>query len=100
MTRKKIREIITVDARISLYQTAMNNAARNFTGKKVSVKKMSEFATELYKLSIKEIGKIGELNPQQIEMTIKKPPVKKVVKSKDLKQLMRRAKNGNGKGRK
>lgn len=63
---KKIKEVLTISDRISLFQTAMNNAGRNFEGKRVPVKKMSDFATNFYKLAIKEIGEIGKMEVKEI----------------------------------
>jgi len=76
---KKIKELITLDTRISLFQTAMNNAGRNFNGKKVPVKKMAEFATDFYKVAIKEIGNIGKMEMTYIEkITLPKEKKKNV----------------------
>lgn len=97
---KKFKNLIPPETRISLYQTAMNNAGRNFEGKKASVQKMADFASAFYKLAIKEIENIGELNIKQIEKTLGKFPVKKVVKKTSLKHLMEKAKKTNGKKKK
>ena len=60
-TGKKLKNIVSLDTRISLFQTAMNNAGRNFSGKKVDVKKMATYAADFYKLCIKEIEQVGGL---------------------------------------
>lgn len=93
---RKIRESLLVETRISLYQTAMNNTGRNFQGKKIAAKKMAEFSTELYKLALKDIESIGQLNIKQIEKIIKQPPVKKKTKKASVKNLMNKIKNGRG----
>ncbi len=90
----KIKEMIPVETRISLYQTAMNNSGRNFEGKRVKVKKMADFGSALYKLAIKEIEGIGQLSLKQIEQTFKKAPVKKRTKKASVKKLMNKIKNG------
>ncbi len=64
---KKIKEVLGVDQRISLFQTAMNNAGRNFEGKKVNVKVMAKFAEEFYKLAIKEIEEIGKMSTNDLK---------------------------------
>jgi len=93
----KIKDLIGVETRISLYQTAMNNAGRNFTSKRVSVKKMADFAQAFYKAAIKEIEGIGQLNLKQLVRTFKKEPVKKKAKRSSVKKLMNRIKNGKKK---
>lgn len=93
----KIRNLIAVDTRISLFQTAMNNSGRNFEGKRVTVKKMADFSSELYKFAIKEIETIGQLNIKQIERTFKKVPIIKKTKKGTVKKLMNKIKNGNKK---
>jgi len=93
---KKLKDMILIETRISLYQTAMNNAGRNFAGKKASVRKMSAFASAFYKLSVKDIEGIGELSVRQIEKTLGKVPVKKVVKKSTLKKLMKKVKKARG----
>ena len=95
-TGRKLKNIVSLDTRISLYQTAMNNSGRNFAGKKVSVQKMSAFASAFYKLCVKNIENIGELNIQQIEKTLGKPSVKKTIKKSKFKQLMKKGKKKNG----
>ena len=96
--QKKLKNLITLETRISLFQTAMNNSGRNFEGKRVPAKKMANYTTEIYKLAIKEIENIGELSIRQIETTIKVEPTQKRNKTKDIKSLMhkiKRGKNGN-----
>jgi hypothetical protein len=92
--QKKLKNLITPEIRISLYQTAMNNSGRNFEGKRVTSKKMGEFTSDIYKLAVKEIENIGELSIKQIESTIKPEPTKKNGKNKDIKNLMSKIKKG------
>ncbi len=91
----KLKHLLTLDNRISLFQTAMNNSGRNFQGKGVKVKKVADFAAEFYKLAIKEIEKLGQLSIKQLQETIKKYPVRKVARKKTLKKLMRKIKDKN-----
>lgn len=99
----KIRQLITVENRISLYQTAMNNSGRNFAGKSVKVKKMVVFASDLYKAAIKEIESIGSLSVAQMGLQMemafkKKTSKKKKIKKAELGKLMCKIKNKkNGK---
>jgi hypothetical protein len=96
--QKKLKNLVTPELRISLYQTAMNNSGRNFEGKRVTARKMAGFTTDIYKLAVKEIENIGELSIKQIESTIKLEPIKKKNHTKDVKNLMnkiKRGKNGN-----
>jgi len=90
----KLRELITPEIRISLYQTAMNNSGRNFAGKRVKAKKMAEYTSDIYKSAIKEIENIGELSIRQISNTIKVEPTEKKTKKTDIKKLMNKIKNG------
>lgn len=92
--QKKLKNLVTPELRISLYQTAMNNSGRNFEGKRVTAKKMGDFTTDIYKLAIKEIENIGELSIRQIESTIKTEPAKKKNKISDIKNLMKKIKKG------
>ena len=92
--QKKLKNLVTPELRISLYQTAMNNSGRNFEGKRVTAKKMGDFTTDIYKLAIKEIENIGELSIRQIESTIKIEPTKKKNKTADVKSLMKKIKKG------
>lgn len=96
----KVKELIGADTRISLFQTAMNNSGRNFEGKKVTVKKMAEFSAELYKLAIKEIEIIGQLNIKQIEKTLTKGIAKKRVKKSSVNDLMKRVYKNGKRGKK
>lgn len=89
----KIKESITLEERISLFQTCMNNSGRNFEGKRVKAKKMADYAMNLYKLSIKEIENIGELSFRQMVNTIKQEPVLKVKKNSEIKGLMKKINN-------
>jgi hypothetical protein len=93
----RIGDWITIETRISLFQTCMNNSGRNFEGKRVKVKRMADFAIELYKLGIKEIENIGELNVLQIAKTFKKDPIKKVEKKSAMEKLMKKIKGKKGK---
>ena len=93
---KKLKNLVSLETRISLYQTAMNNAGRNFNGKKADVRKAATWAADFYKLAVKEIENIGELNIQQIEKTLGKPPIKVILSKKTLTTLMSKAKNGRG----
>lgn len=92
--QKKLKNLVTPELRISLYQTAMNNSGRNFEGKRVTAKVMGVFTSDIYKLAVKEIENIGELSIKQIENTIKAEPTKKNGKNKDVKNLMNRIKKG------
>ena len=92
----KIRELITPDIRISLFQTAMNNAGRNFEGKKASVKIMADYASQLYQIAIKEIENIGELSIKQLSRTFAKEPIVKKTKREDVNKLIRKIKKGKG----
>jgi hypothetical protein len=84
---RRIKEIITVDSRISMFQTAMNNAGRNFQGKRIPVEKMAKFASDFYKLAIKEISEIGKMELNQLE---KIAVVKKRVMKQDVKKLLKK----------
>jgi len=96
--QKKLKNLITPETRISLYQTAMNNSGRNFEGKRVTGKKMADYTSEIYKYAIKEIENIGELSIKQIASTIKTEPIKKNNNNKAVKNLMSKIKKGkNGK---
>jgi len=90
MSKPKIKELIAPEHRISLFQTSMNNAGRNFEGKKVSVSKMADFASSFYKLAIREIENLGELSVKQMVGTVKKDETKKVASKADLKKLIGR----------
>jgi len=92
--QKKLKNLVTPELRISLYQTAMNNSGRNFEGKRVTAKKMGEFTSEIYKLAVKEIENIGELSIKQIESTIAVAPTVKKNKVADVKSLMSKIKKG------
>ena len=92
--RKKLKNLITPETRISLFQTAMNNSGRNFEGKRVTARKMADFTSEIYKTAIKEIENIGELSIRQIESTIKIEPTKKKAKNTDIRKLMSKIKRG------
>jgi hypothetical protein len=97
---EKIKEIISVDTRISLFQTAMNNAGRNFTGKKVKVAAMAKFATEFYKLAINEISEIGKMELEQlakIAASKNGKRTKKQTSKTDISKLINKAKKVNGK---
>lgn len=99
--QKKLKNLITPEMRISLFQTAMNNSGRNFEGKRVTAKNMATFTSEIYKMAVKEIENIGELSIRQIENTIKIEPINKKSKKTDVKNLMNKIKNGkkNKKGK-
>lgn len=97
--QKKLKNLVTPEMRISLYQTSMNNSGRNFEGKRVVPKKMAEFTSAIYRIAIKEIGNIGELSIKQIEKTIKIEPTKKKTKNVEIKNLMKKIKKGK-KGKK
>ena len=92
--QKKLKNLITPETRISLYQTAMNNSGRNFEGKRVMARKMADFTSEIYKTAIKEIENIGELSIKQIESTIKTEPTKKQNGKSTVKNLMAKIKKG------
>jgi len=92
--QKKLKNLVTLETRISLFQTAMNNSGRNFQGKKVTAKKMADFTTDIYKLAVKEIENIGELSIKQIVGTIKAEPTQKKTKQSDVKKLMSKIKKG------
>jgi hypothetical protein len=92
--QKKLKNLITPETRISLYQTAMNNSGRNFEGKRVTARKMADFTTDIYKLAIKEIENIGELSIRQIASTIKTEPTKKNGNNATVKKLMNKIKRG------
>lgn len=97
----KLKDLIPLETRISLYQTSMNNSGRNFEGKKVPVKKMAGFSLELYKIAIKDIGDIGRLSESQMKRLVKKEPVVKKVSKNDLNKIMKKIrKKKNGKGKK
>jgi len=92
--QKKLKNLVTPETRISLYQTAMNNSGRNFEGKRVTAKKMADFTTKIYKLAIKEIENIGELSIKQIGDTLKKDPIRKNGTNTQAKNLMNKIKKG------
>jgi len=95
---KKLKNLITPEMRISLFQTAMNNSGRNFEGKRVTAKQMANFTSEIYKLAINEIENIGELSIRQIKSTIKIEPTRKQNRKVVVKNLMDKIKKGkNGK---
>lgn len=95
----KLKDIITPETRISLYQTAMNNSGRNFQGKRVTADKMAEFTSNIYKIAVKEIENIGELSIKQITKTLIPVTTKKKNNKKDIKKLMKKIKKGK-KGKK
>jgi hypothetical protein len=92
--QKKLKNLITPEIRISLYQTAMNNSGRNFNSKRVPAKKMADFTSQIYRLAIKEIENIGELSIRQIASTIHSEPTKKNGNKKTIKNLMNKIKRG------
>jgi hypothetical protein len=92
--QKKLKNLITPETRISLYQTAMNNSGRNFEGKRVPARKMADFTSEIYKTAIKEIENIGELSIRQIESTIKIGSTTKKNGKAVVKDLMSKIKKG------
>ena len=92
--QKKLKNLVTPELRISLYQTAMNNSGRNFEGKRVTAKAMATFTSEIYKIAVKEIENIGELSIKQIENTIKAEPTKKQNGKSTVKSLMAKIKKG------
>ena len=92
--QKKLKNLVTLETRISLFQTAMNNSGRNFQGKKVTAKKMADFTTDIYKLAVKEIENIGELSIKQIVGTIKAEPTQKKARKTEVKSLMTKIKKG------
>ena len=86
---KKIKDIITIQDRISLFQTSMNNAGRNFQGKQVSIKKMADFAAGYYRLAIRQIDEMGKITLNQLsKIHAPKEETKKVVKRNDMKRLL------------
>lgn len=91
MKGAKIKESFMTQDRISLFQTCMNNAGRNFEGKKVTVQKMFDFAAGFYKLAIKEIENIGELSLDQVKHTIVMP-TKKIESKSKLQAIMKKIK--------
>jgi hypothetical protein len=93
----KIKQVITPENRISMFQTAMNNAGRNFQGKRIPVSKMAEFATQFYKIAIAEISEIGKMELTTLEKILTVKKVSRVAKKADLKRLMHRVKKSNGK---
>jgi hypothetical protein len=88
--KARIKDLIPMETRISLFQTSMNNAGRNYEGKRTTVKKMAEFATEFYRLAIKEIEMIGALSVQQIQKSFLKASPEKITKKNDVKKLMKK----------
>jgi len=92
--QKKLKNLVTPEIRISLYQTAMNNSGRNFEGKRVTAQKMANFTSEIYKMAIKEIENIGELSIRQIKDTLKPTPIQKKGKITNVKKLMQKIKKG------
>ena len=89
----KIKNIITIEDRISLFQTSMNNVGRNYNGRRVDVNKMAKFAANLYALAIKEISNIGKVEIEQLErMVVKSEKTKKKLNMKDIKKLMKKVK--------
>jgi hypothetical protein len=93
---KRIKEIITVENRISMFQTAMNNAGRNFEGKRTTVKKMGQFAADLYKFAIGEISEIGKMDIKQLEKMVTTPTVEKQVKKVAVKKLLKKISRARG----
>jgi len=89
---KKLKDIITLENRISLFQTAMNNSGRNFEGKQVPVEKMAKFASDYYGLAIKVIGTIGKLELEQLEKILKEERTKKIEKRKEAMRLINKIK--------
>jgi hypothetical protein len=88
--KARVKDLIPMETRISLFQTSMNNAGRNYEGKRTTVKKMAEFATEFYRLAIKEIEMIGALSVQQIQKSFLKASPEKITKKNDVKKLMKK----------
>ena len=95
--KARVKDLIPMETRISLFQTAMNNAGRNYEGKRVKVKVMSAFAMEFYKLAIKEIEMIGALSVQQIQKSFLKASPEKITKKNDVKKLMKKIQKKRGK---
>lgn len=95
--KARIKDLIPMETRISLFQTSMNNAGRNYEGKRTTVKKMAEFATEFYRLAIKEIEMIGALSIQQIQKSFLKASPEKITKKNDVKKLMKKIQKKRGK---
>ena len=95
--KARIKDLIPMETRISLFQTSMNNAGRNYEGKRTTVKKMAEFATEFYRLAIKEIEMIGALSVQQIQKSFLKASPEKITKKNDVKKLMKKIQKKRGK---
>lgn len=62
----KIKNIITLQDRISLFQTCTNTAGSNFQGQSVKVEDMAKYAKDLYELSIKTIGEIGNVEVEKL----------------------------------
>lgn len=87
---EKVKDVIPLETRISLFQTAMNNAGRNFEGKRVPVKRMAAFATDFYQLAITEVGQIGKIGIAQLEKMV--APKQVAVKSTkaDVDRLLQR----------
>jgi hypothetical protein len=91
---KKIKQLLTVDQRVSMFQTAMNNAGRNFEGKKVKSERIAVFAADLYRAALKDIHTVGNVGVEELKAIAAKP--RKVVKRANLNKLMASAKkNGN-----
>lgn len=95
--QKKLKNLITPEIRISLFQTAMNNSGRNFEGKRVTAKKMTDFTSEIYKVAVREIENIGELSIRQIGSTLVPEPTHKKTLKADVKRLMDKIKKGKTK---
>ena len=95
--KARVKDLIPMETRISLFQTSMNNAGRNYEGKRTTVKKMAEFATEFYRLAIKEIEMIGALSIQQIQKSFLKASPEKITKKNDVKKLMKKIQKKRGK---
>ena len=93
----KIKNIITIEDRISLFQTSMNNAGRNYNGRRVEVTKMAKFAANLYALAIKEISNIGKVEIEQLEKMMVKSETKKNLNLSQLKKLMKKVKKNKRK---
>ena len=91
--KSRIKEWITLETRVSLFQTAMNNAGRNFTGKRVPVKRMADFAGKFYELAMKQVDRMGEISIEQLQKMYKKKPRKrKASEKKDMKEMMNKIK--------
>lgn len=93
MATKKLRELLTIDHRVSALQTCYNNAGRAFEGKKPEPSELTAYAFILYKAFIGQIM-AGETRDAIQQIT---SGVSKVMSAKEARELMAKIKKSQKK---